>query len=474
MGGRIDLLFRGARVVDAEADLDAVRDVAVAGDKITAVEPEISPGRARRVIEARGLALLPGMVDSHVHMVDGRSRRSAAHARLARAGVTTAVEFSDMRGVLEQWAGSSAGLTVLGLQALPAYDGRTRSSRIRDDVGAALRDGCIGVKIFGGHYPSTPAAAAQIIGTADDLGVYVAFHAGTTEHGSDLAGMREAVELAGGRSLHIAHTNAYLRGLIHDPLEENRAAIQLLRDHPRVVSEAHLGPLNMCFGRVRDGELDDHIVRNCLRLRGYPPDLAGLRQAFLDGFAHAFPRGNGEPVPVTGEQGLATWRSDTEGSILSFPVNLRMTAYLQTCARVGDAGDVRYEGPGDFVVDAISSDGGLWRNVILDQGLTMVQLGALSLVELVRKACRQPAALFGLNDKGHLNPGADADLVGVDLDRRRVEFTVAAGQMIYDGERITGTGGTVLTSPEGTEALDRRGIPHRAIDLADSLFRRRR
>lgn len=471
MGDRIDLLVRGARVVDADSGLDGVRDVAVAGDKIVAVEPEIPVGGARRVVDAHRLAVLPGIVDSHVHLADDRSTRSAGHARLARAGVTTAVEFSDMRRVLDQWADSAVGLTLLGLQALPAYDGPTRTSQVRDAVVAALRDGCIGVKIFGGHFPSTPEASASAIEAADDLQAYVAFHAGTTEHGSDLDGMREALKLAQGRPLHLAHTNAYLRGMVDDPVEENRTAVQLLRDHPQVVSEAHLGPLNGCAGRVRDGLLADHIARNCLRMRGYPTDPAGLRGAFLDGYAHARVESDGELVAVTGERGLASWEADTETSRLAFPVNLRLTAFLQTCARVDAAGGVGYEGAGDFVVDAISSDGGLWRNVVLDQGLAMVQLGALSLADFVHKACRRPALLFGLEDKGRLGPGADADLIGVDLRRRRVHFTVAAGQIVYDGERVTGSGGTVLTTAEGVDALARRGVPHRVVDLTGSLFR---
>ncbi len=70
-------------------------------------------------------------------------------------------------------------------------------------------------------------------------------------------------------------------------MTEHLTALRPLRDHPRVVSETHQGPLNMCHGSVHNGELADRIARNCLRLRGYapppPPPPPGLRQAFLDG-----------------------------------------------------------------------------------------------------------------------------------------------------------------------------------------------
>lgn len=465
----LDLLITGARVVDPATGHDGIADLGVAGETIAEVGRELSAGRARRVVDGTGRWLLPGLVDSHVHMVDltRPEAGTAAHRRLALAGVTTAVEFASLDAVIDHWGSSSAGLTVLGLQALPAYTGRVSAGRIRDDIAAALARGAIGVKILGGHFPSTPEATAQIIGEAHRQGCYVAFHAGTTAHGSDLDGMREALELADGRPLHLAHTNAYLRGAVADPAAENAEALRMLTEHPQVVSETHLGPLNICFGRLRDGMLDDHIAGNCLRLRGYPPTSEGLRSAFIDGYAHAHLDASREPV--TGPPALAGWSADPEHTMLSFPVNLRFSAYQQACARIGSNG-LAFEGPGDFVVDAISSDGGLWRNVILDQGLTLVQLGALTPLHLAERTSLRPAMLFGLNRKGRLTPGSDADLVLVDAERRRPELTVARGRIIAEQGRNTAAGGLLLTSVAGSSRLNTTNLPHRVHDLSGSLF----
>lgn len=468
-----DLLVTGARVVDPASGFDGVRDVAVAGPEIAAVDPEIDPGRARRVVDGRGLALLPGIVDPHVHLHRRDAPSTHGHRALARAGVTTAIEFSGMRGVLDQWATSAAGLTILGIQALPAYDGRMDPGRIRDDVATTLRDGCIGVKIFGGHFPSTPEASAGIIREANEMGAYVGFHAGTTAHGSDLEGMREAIELADGNALHLAHTPAYLRGLVADPIAENMEALRLLRDHPRVVSEAHLGPLNGCTGRIVDGVPADHIARNCLRLRGYPVTEAGLRQAFLDGYAHVNSYRDDGMVQLTGEPALREWAADPDRTRLSFPVNLRLSAYLQTCGRVDANGRLAFEGPGDFLVDAVSSDGGNWRNVILEVGLDLVRFGALTLLQFAHKTAQRPAAMVGLAGKGWIGPGADADLVLVDLARNAAVCTIASGAVIFDGQRVTGAGGVILTTREGAAALRERALPHRVLDLEGSLFYRK-
>jgi N-acyl-D-aspartate/D-glutamate deacylase len=113
---------------------------------------------------------------------------------------------------------------------------------------------------------------------------------------------------------------------------------------------------------------------------------------------------------------------------------------------------------------------GNWRNVILTHALDMVHFGALTLAQFVYKSSTRPAQMIGLASKGHLTPGADADLVLVDLDRKQTRMTVAGGQVIYDGNGVVGTGGMVVTTREGAASLRERGLPHRLVDLAESLF----
>src|SRR5690349_6834140 len=62
-----DLLIRAGTVVTAEGSRRA--DVAVAGGRIRAVEPDLSAlaTTAREVIDATGLLVLPGCVDVHTH-----------------------------------------------------------------------------------------------------------------------------------------------------------------------------------------------------------------------------------------------------------------------------------------------------------------------------------------------------------------------------------------------------------------------
>jgi allantoinase len=59
-----DLIIRGARVVTAEKITRA--DIGLAGEKIAAIEQEIS-GQARETIPAGGLHVFPSVIDAHVH-----------------------------------------------------------------------------------------------------------------------------------------------------------------------------------------------------------------------------------------------------------------------------------------------------------------------------------------------------------------------------------------------------------------------
>jgi dihydroorotase len=66
-----DLIIKGGLVIDPSVGLDAVRDVAIAGGKIVAVDANIA-GEAIETIDARGKIVAPGLIDIHTHA--GRSK----------------------------------------------------------------------------------------------------------------------------------------------------------------------------------------------------------------------------------------------------------------------------------------------------------------------------------------------------------------------------------------------------------------
>jgi dihydroorotase len=70
-----DLVIKGGRVIDPSMGLDAIRDVAISGDRIVAIEASIAADAAA-TIDARGKVVTAGLIDIHTHA--GRSKEGPA------------------------------------------------------------------------------------------------------------------------------------------------------------------------------------------------------------------------------------------------------------------------------------------------------------------------------------------------------------------------------------------------------------
>ena len=62
-----DLIIKGGRVIDPSMRLDAIRDVAIAGNRIAAVEANITAAGAETIVDASGKLVVPGLIDIHTH-----------------------------------------------------------------------------------------------------------------------------------------------------------------------------------------------------------------------------------------------------------------------------------------------------------------------------------------------------------------------------------------------------------------------
>ena len=168
---RYDLLLKGGHVIDPRNGIDAVRDVAVAGGKIAAVQPTIDPAEARQVVDVAGLYVTPGLVDIHVHVFATTGMKNAwagdssvlPDSHSFRSGVTTMVDagssgwrnFEDFRDRVIDRAQTRVlamiNITGLGMMTdVPEQNVLDMDPKATADMAKKHRDVVVGIK--SAHY----------------------------------------------------------------------------------------------------------------------------------------------------------------------------------------------------------------------------------------------------------------------------------------------------------------------------------
>ena len=90
-----NLLLKNGHLIDPLNKIDGKMDVAISNGKIAAVEPDINPALAQKVVDLAGLIVTPGIIDIHVHVYHTREPEGLsvmADSHSFRSGVTTMVD----------------------------------------------------------------------------------------------------------------------------------------------------------------------------------------------------------------------------------------------------------------------------------------------------------------------------------------------------------------------------------------------
>lgn len=470
-----DLILSGGLLVDPGNGVEGPRDVGVEDGRVVAVAEALDPAEARRVIDVSGRVVMPGIIDTHVHVGGfGGRTRALGHRMVAETGVTTVLDMgSTMEAMVEGVREAGAGLNVATLlSSTAAFDERADVSgaEIEAAVDAELERGAFGLKILGGHFPLTPEATARAIEVTNGRGAYMAYHLGTTESSSNLVGLRELPSLVGeaGRP-QVAHVAAYCRGMIEPALDEVQEAIAILEGlGSRAVSESYLSTKvdtgNATFGGCSGDDVSDHVTKNCLVMGGYEPTRVEMRRAIQEGYCRVFVERAGRIVMVSGAEAERAWEDAGTEIGVSFPVTPPESALALMTARRED---------GSFAIDALATDGGgIPRNWMVERGLALVRVGAFEISDYVQKASWAPARMLGLARKGQLGVGADADVTVLDLERGVATMSFAGGEpLMIDGVAV-GSGGTLLVTEAGEAAGRASGVGYEVVDPREALIYR--
>jgi len=206
-GRRVDLVLRGGTVFDGTGAAGRIMDVAIEGDRISAVGANLPTGVSE--IDVRGLAVAPGFVDVHSHADMNLLIENRAESRI-RQGVTLEVvgqdggsigpwsddqfeatrdryrargidiDFRDPAGFVERVGrerpavnvatmvgnGALRGL-VVGSEDRPATDAEI--GEMKELLADQLRRGCVGLSSGLEYTPSGFADAAELVELASVL-----------------------------------------------------------------------------------------------------------------------------------------------------------------------------------------------------------------------------------------------------------------------------------------------------------------
>lgn len=459
-----DILIKNIRVIDKVTD--KIVDIGIANSQISKIAKDIDRRKAEHIINGTGKFLMPGIIDPHVHL-SKRHGGSAGQKMLVKNGVTTAFDLGGLiEEVLDITDKYSYGMNIASINQIKpgvtVKDENPDRKELKQSLDNALEKGALGYKLLGGHFPLTPQTIHDAIAVANEEIAYVAFHAGSTQTGSNLNGALEAIELAGENMLHLAHINSYCRGQIKDVLDESIEILSALDKHKNIISESYLSPFNGTSAKFENGVPESDVTKKCLQMGGYDLSKEGLKKAFMDEYANLSVIIGGENVLINGEEAQRIIKENDYVGTLSFPVNPALSRYY--IATHKDEKD-------DFTVSAFSSDGGaIPRNEILYRGLSLCKFGSITLKEFAEKASYAGAKIMGLNKKGLVKEGYDADLIIVDYDRQITDTTIINGNIVYHKGIVQKYPSTFLTTEKGMKYLEKYSFNKKIINLKDSYL----
>ena len=390
----VDLVIRGGKVVTPDATFPA--SVAIDDGAIVAVGADEVMPQARETLDARGLHVLPGGIDVHVHFRDPgyphKEDFASGTAAATFGGVTTVF---DMPNTIPPTGTAEAVATKQKMAAEKAHVDFGLYGLLGEDTIANVPElvdgGAIGFKLYMGNTfgkipsPST-GAMLEAFETVAPTGKRISLHAET----NSIMERRETQLRAAGRTEALAHIASRPAVVAVEAVsraallaEWTGARIQVLH----ISSAEELRPLREAKARGVDvtGETCPHYLMlstdDYARLGGVIRVNPPVREAR-----------NQEPL----------WAAIADGTI-----DLIATDHAPHAIEEKTRNDI-------WTVDC----GFPGVETQMPLMLTAVNAGRMSICDYVRLSAAGSAKIWGLYpNKGAIHPGADADIALVDLAR---------------------------------------------------------
>ena len=412
----VDLLVRSRRILTTDGWLDGA--IAVSGEQVAALHPASSElPDARRILDLDDKIVIPGLVDTHIHLRDpGFTHKEdfeSGTRAAAAGGVTTVHDMPNVEPPTNTVERLKAHLENAARKSLVDF-GHNAAGTIPENIVGLAEAGATAFKVFmmadiGRDYPHMPGIAVD-------------------DHATLLRICEEVAKT--GRPLFIhPHDQSLYDLYVH------RAWERWGRDY-RSYARAW---------RDGDGVVLDSGIATMLRLqKATGVRLHILHMSTIDGFSMVraakaegrdvtaeanpfslFLTNTWEAVERLGPFCLGIWIPDhhaaaTWKEVVDGTVDVVGTDHAPHTKEEKEVGWTdMYKAPGGMP---------MVQNY-LSLFLTEVNAGRISLERVVDLCATRPAQLVGLYPKkGAIAPGSDADFVVLDMDRRE---TITAARSYY-------------------------------------------
>lgn len=519
----VDILIRGARVVDGSGNPWFSATVAIEGERLRLLRGDASSVQATRVIDATGKVVCPGFIDMHAHSAL-MALREPHHLPKVLQGVTTEVVGVDGLSYapfasaddFQMFASLNAGLDgrpppdlryTSVADYLSCYDGKTSVNicflignsvlriasvgweerratsdevrRQQDILRTGMREGAFGLSTGLTYPPGSYADTQELIElcrvVAEEGGIY-ATHVRYTLGDRFADPFREAIAIAraSGCPLHISHLHTPVPGgarrllrLVDDARSEGLQVTFDSYPYPytstRLVALipawAHNGGFKPLVARLKDSEVRLRIARD--------PDFyqRDFRSILVSNLS----------TPTWRKYdgwSLAAIAQETGKSIVDTLCALLLDEDLNPCytGLGGNPVNIRefFRHPAHMVgTDALllgaHPNPRTYGSYPFILGDLVREEGILSLPEAIRKMTSLPAQTLGLPDRGLVRDGFFADLVVFDPQKVRSLATLDNPTEPPLGiEWVLVNGKVVVEQGRHTGVFPGRALRHRA------------
>ncbi len=396
-----DLVIRGGKAVIGGKAVP--RDIFVKGGRIAAIRPHSkNPNKAARIIDARGLLVLPGIIDAHAHFhlrlgpgkytADDFTSGSAA---AACGGVTTFIDYTGQGPGESPFAGLKARIKEAAGKTFTDFSFHcmlTGWEKMKDPAGQMARCVKSGVptfKMFTAYgargLMAGDAALFSALKAARGLGALICVHA---ENGPVIDLLTETYAAKGGiKALPLSRppfTETEAVGRVAVLAASAGAPIYFV--HLSAAGSAAIIASARASGLKVLGETcPQYLALDESRFKG------------KDGYLYSCC-----PPIRTKDDNAALWSAVKKGQLQVIATDNCTFARAQKSAWGGDIRELPMGLPGAQTLLAVAYTYG-------------VKAGKISLGKMVELLCENPARIMGLSArKGFIRQGADADFALLD------------------------------------------------------------